>query len=94
MVEAAVGGEVPDGGGEEEDEASALTPNNDSRAGVAPCPCWWRRLDIHLAEKVDDDDLGIVMDAVLDKPSRYEDILESIIGGASVGGDGKEGDRV
>ena len=44
---------------------SVLTPNNDSRVGVALCPgcwCWWiplpllvfRRLDIHLAEKVDD----------------------------------------
>jgi hypothetical protein len=56
-----------------------------------------RRLDTHLVEKVDDDDLGLVSILVgsgSDRPYRSDDILGSIIGGASVGGDGKEGDRV
>jgi hypothetical protein len=81
---------------------SALMPSIDSKVDVTACPCCccpvplllvFRRLDIHLVEKADDDDddesmSSLVMDGSSNKVCRSDDILESIIGGASLGGDG------
>jgi hypothetical protein len=82
-----------------------LTSNIDSRLGVAPCACccWWcplpllvfRRLDIHLPEKVGGDDhdelVSLLVEGLLNGMCK-SDVSESMIGGASVAGDGREGD--
>ena len=56
-----------------------------------PLPVF-RRWDIHLAGKLDDDDNGelvsLLVDCSSDRVCRSDDILESMIGGASVGGEG------
>jgi hypothetical protein len=59
-------------------------------------PLVLRRLDIHLAEKVDEGELlvSILVDPTSDRLCRDDDILESMIGGASLGGDGIERVRV
>ena len=79
---------------------SAPTPRIDCKVDATACPCCcspvlvlvFRRLDIHLAEKADDDgeDEGRMSSLVGGSSNKVcrSDILESIIRGASVGGDG------
>ena len=84
---------------------SALTLDIDSRARCLGC-WWWiplplivfRRLDIHLVEKVDDVGLdrfvSLLVVSLLDGSRRLDDVCESMVVGASIGGDGRKGDRV
>ena len=77
---------------------SALTPSIDFKPDVAACPCCccpmpllvFRRLDIHLAGKdendvTDDRFLSFLLDGSSIRICRSGDMSESIIGGASVG---------
>jgi hypothetical protein len=73
-----------------------LKPSIDSKVDVTACPCCctvpllvFRRLDIHLVENDDDEEcVSSLVDGSSDRVFRSDDIIESIIGGASVAGDG------